>query len=149
MEAEEGKTLAAPEGDRERHGQIKSRERVRDLAEVYTHEREVHAMLDLGEVSVTRGYRVSGAGLSQRLLPLPPFAQSGSSHVGVPPRLVSAEAPRSGTTPGPKPVLPTNMPITRLAEIAVRGGLPRGAPSRKVKEGRSVQEWECMVAPLQ
>lgn len=28
-------------------GQIKSRERVRDLAEVYTHEREVNAMLDL------------------------------------------------------------------------------------------------------
>ena len=28
-------------------GQIKSRERVRDLAEVYTHEREVKAMLDL------------------------------------------------------------------------------------------------------
>lgn len=30
-----------------RSGQIKSRERVRDLAEVYTHEREVNAMLDL------------------------------------------------------------------------------------------------------
>ena len=30
-----------------RKGQIKSRERVRDLAEVYTHEREVNAMLDL------------------------------------------------------------------------------------------------------
>lgn len=28
-------------------GQIKSRQRVRDLAEVYTHEREVNAMLDL------------------------------------------------------------------------------------------------------
>lgn len=28
-------------------GQIKTRERVRSLAEVYTHEREVHAMLDL------------------------------------------------------------------------------------------------------
>jgi len=28
-------------------GQVKSRQRVRDLAEVYTHEREVHAMLDL------------------------------------------------------------------------------------------------------
>ena len=27
--------------------QIKTRDRVRDLAEVYTHEREVHAMLDL------------------------------------------------------------------------------------------------------
>jgi hypothetical protein len=33
--------------DPARHGQIKSRERVRDLAEVYTHEREVKAMLDL------------------------------------------------------------------------------------------------------
>lgn len=32
------------EGDR---GQIKTRDRVRDLAEVYTHEREVSAMLDL------------------------------------------------------------------------------------------------------
>ncbi len=30
-----------------RKGQIKSRDRVRDLAEVYTHEREVNAMLDL------------------------------------------------------------------------------------------------------
>ena len=30
-----------------RRGQIKSRERVRDLAEVYTHKREVDAMLDL------------------------------------------------------------------------------------------------------
>jgi SAM-dependent methyltransferase len=29
------------------NGQIKSRDRVRDLAEVYTHEREVNAMLDL------------------------------------------------------------------------------------------------------
>lgn len=28
-------------------GQIKSRDRVRDLAEVYTHKREVDAMLDL------------------------------------------------------------------------------------------------------
>lgn len=37
--------MRAPE---ERHrGQIKSRERVRDLAEVYTHQREVNAMLDL------------------------------------------------------------------------------------------------------
>lgn len=34
----------AVKGDRE---QIKSRERVRDLAEVYTHQREVDAMLDL------------------------------------------------------------------------------------------------------
>lgn len=30
-----------------RRGQIKTRERVRDLAEVYTHKREVDAMLDL------------------------------------------------------------------------------------------------------
>src|SRR5215218_1123472 len=30
-----------------RYGQIRSRERVRGLAEVYTHEREVKAMLDL------------------------------------------------------------------------------------------------------
>jgi SAM-dependent methyltransferase len=36
----------AAEGDGERR-QIRSRERVRDLAEVYTHEREVNAMLDL------------------------------------------------------------------------------------------------------
>jgi len=32
---------------RGRHEQVRSRERVRDLAEVYTHEREVNAMLDL------------------------------------------------------------------------------------------------------
>ena len=32
---------------RDPRGQIKTRERVRDLAEVYTHEREVNAMLDL------------------------------------------------------------------------------------------------------
>lgn len=32
---------------RDPRGQIKTRERVRSLAEVYTHEREVHAMLDL------------------------------------------------------------------------------------------------------
>lgn len=31
----------------EQRGQIKTRQRVRDLAEVYTHEREVKAMLDL------------------------------------------------------------------------------------------------------
>lgn len=43
MEALEPK-LAAPAGN---HAQIRSRERVRDLAEVYTHEREVNAMLDL------------------------------------------------------------------------------------------------------
>lgn len=41
------KTLAVTQRNRERHGQIKSRERVRDLAEVYTHEREIKAMLDL------------------------------------------------------------------------------------------------------
>lgn len=41
------KTLAVTQRNRERHDQIKSRERVRDLAEVYTHEREVNAMLDL------------------------------------------------------------------------------------------------------
>lgn len=39
--------LGAAARDRERCGQIKSRDRVRDLAEVYTHEREVNAMLDL------------------------------------------------------------------------------------------------------
>ena len=37
----------ATDADRERRGQIKSRDRVRNLAEVYTHEREVNAMLDL------------------------------------------------------------------------------------------------------
>ncbi|HXV04667.1 MAG TPA: hypothetical protein VFP23_02040 [Solirubrobacterales bacterium] len=47
MEAQLQKTLAVTQRDRERHDQIKSRERVRDLAEVYTHEREVNAMLDL------------------------------------------------------------------------------------------------------
>lgn len=47
MEARSGKTLAATQKDRGRHDQIKSWERVRDLAEVYTHEREVNAMLDL------------------------------------------------------------------------------------------------------
>lgn len=47
MEARQQKKLAAADWDRERRGQIKSRERVRDLAEVYTHEREVNAMLDL------------------------------------------------------------------------------------------------------
>lgn len=34
-------------GERSNDPQIRSRERVRDLAEVYTHEREVNAMLDL------------------------------------------------------------------------------------------------------
>lgn len=38
---------AVADMDRGRHDQIKSRDRVRDLAEVYTHEREVNAMLDL------------------------------------------------------------------------------------------------------
>ena len=33
--------------DSRHRNQIKTRERVRDLAEVYTHEREVNAMLDL------------------------------------------------------------------------------------------------------
>jgi hypothetical protein len=36
-----------PTAENPERGQIKSRERVRDLAEVYTHEREVGAMLDL------------------------------------------------------------------------------------------------------
>ncbi len=47
MEARQRKKLAAADRDRGRRSQIKSRERVRDLAEVYTHEREVNAMLDL------------------------------------------------------------------------------------------------------
>lgn len=48
MEAGLQTTPVAVDGDRRgRHGQIKSRERVRGLAEVYTHEREVNAMLDL------------------------------------------------------------------------------------------------------
>ncbi len=49
MEARQRRTSI--DGDRNlgRHGQIKSRERVRDLAEVYTHEREVNAMLDLAQ----------------------------------------------------------------------------------------------------
>jgi hypothetical protein len=47
MEAGQRKKLAAVDRDRGRRGQIKSRERVRGLAEVYTHEREVNAMLDL------------------------------------------------------------------------------------------------------
>jgi SAM-dependent methyltransferase len=47
MEARQRKKLAAGGRDHRRRGQIKSRERVRDLAEVYTHEREVNAMLDL------------------------------------------------------------------------------------------------------
>jgi len=47
MEARQRKKLAAADWDLGRRGQMKSRERVRDLAEVYTHEREVNAMLDL------------------------------------------------------------------------------------------------------
>jgi len=47
MEARQRKALASAVQDRGRHGQIKSRDRVRGLAEVYTHEREVKAMLDL------------------------------------------------------------------------------------------------------
>ena len=47
MEAQQRKNLSAADRDRGRCGQIRSRERVRDLAEVYTHEREVNAMLDL------------------------------------------------------------------------------------------------------
>jgi hypothetical protein len=47
VEAQLRKALAVTQGDGGRHDQIKSRERVRDLAEVYTHEREVNAMLDL------------------------------------------------------------------------------------------------------
>jgi len=34
-------------GGRDHRGQVKTRDRVRELAEVYTHEREVNAMLDL------------------------------------------------------------------------------------------------------
>lgn len=44
MERREGPSASAADWGR---GQIKSRERVRDLAEVYTHEREISAMLDL------------------------------------------------------------------------------------------------------
>lgn len=47
MQARQRKKLSAADKDRGRRGQIRSRERVRDLAEVYTHEREVNAMLDL------------------------------------------------------------------------------------------------------
>lgn len=41
------KRVGIPDNARLHGSQIKSRERVRDLAEVYTHEREVNAMLDL------------------------------------------------------------------------------------------------------
>jgi hypothetical protein len=47
MEARYRMKLATADWDHRRRGQITSRERVRDLAEVYTHEREVNAMLDL------------------------------------------------------------------------------------------------------
>lgn len=47
MEARCPEELAVADLDRERRDQIKSRDRVRGLAEVYTHEREVKAMLDL------------------------------------------------------------------------------------------------------
>ncbi|MGO8905644.1 MAG: type III restriction endonuclease subunit M [Solirubrobacteraceae bacterium] len=47
MDPRQRETLAAADWARGRHGHFKSRERVRDLAEVYTHEREVKAMLDL------------------------------------------------------------------------------------------------------
>jgi hypothetical protein len=47
MEAGQRKGGTDSVRDRGPCGQIKSRERVRDLAEVYTHEREVNAMLDL------------------------------------------------------------------------------------------------------
>ena len=49
MEARQRKTPIGADRDSGRRGQIKSRERVRDLAEVYTHEREVNAMLDLAQ----------------------------------------------------------------------------------------------------
>lgn len=47
MELGPRKAPMTPEGGGSRPDQIRSRERVRDLAEVYTHEREVEAMLDL------------------------------------------------------------------------------------------------------
>lgn len=47
MDLRERETLATADRFRVVRGQIKSRDRVRDLAEVYTHEREVKAMLDL------------------------------------------------------------------------------------------------------
>jgi hypothetical protein len=47
MDSPYRETLSAADWARARHEQIKSRERVRDLAEVYTHEREVNAMLNL------------------------------------------------------------------------------------------------------
>lgn len=47
MEARQRRTPVDADMDHRRLSQIKSRDRVRDLAEVYTHEREVDAMLDL------------------------------------------------------------------------------------------------------
>lgn len=44
--AQERKSVVDETSQSERRPQIKSRERVRDLAEVYTHEREIKAMLD-------------------------------------------------------------------------------------------------------
>src|SRR4051794_35853101 len=45
---EEGREGAMTSGEkREGRAQIRSKDRVRDLAEVYTHDREVNAMLDL------------------------------------------------------------------------------------------------------
>jgi len=49
MESREWTALAAADRFRSGRDQIKSRDRVRNLAEVYTHEREVKAMLDLVE----------------------------------------------------------------------------------------------------
>lgn len=47
MKAQQWEVLVASDRDLGPLGQIKSRDRVRDLAEVYTHQREVNAMLDL------------------------------------------------------------------------------------------------------
>jgi len=47
MEARQRRTPTVADMDHGRLSQIKSRDRVRDLAEVYTHDREVNAMLDL------------------------------------------------------------------------------------------------------
>lgn len=47
MKAQRRKKLAPANWERGLYEQIRSRERVRGLAEVYTHEREVNAMLDL------------------------------------------------------------------------------------------------------
>jgi hypothetical protein len=49
MESREWQALATANRIRDGRDQIKSLDRVRDLAEVYTHEREVKAMLDLVE----------------------------------------------------------------------------------------------------